>query len=149
MVLYSLLKSDANAVLRLMSSVIAIAHVHVLSVSIKSLSVSIMLLEFSRGNLKFHSITLPVSGFLGPSTVSASTSPIFFAILKFFINIFSVWVTTIPTQRKKYPPTSPVNRTPDIKLRLDAGMNNDPSSAAQERSCLSFNMYFVLSRCTS
>ena len=43
MFFYSLLKSAANAVLKLMSAVIAIAHV--LSVSMKSLSVSIMLLE--------------------------------------------------------------------------------------------------------
>ena len=42
MFLYSLLKSAANAVLKLMSAVIATAHV--LFVSIKSLSVSIMLL---------------------------------------------------------------------------------------------------------
>ena len=43
MFLYSLLKSADNAVLKLMSAVNAIAHV--LSVSMKSLSVSIMLLE--------------------------------------------------------------------------------------------------------
>ena len=41
---YSLLKSAANAVLKLMSAVIAIANV--LFVSIKSLSISIMLLDF-------------------------------------------------------------------------------------------------------
>ena len=45
MFLYSLLKSAANAVLKLMSVVIAIAHV--LFVSIESLSVNIMLLEYS------------------------------------------------------------------------------------------------------
>ena len=49
MFLYSLLKSAANAVLKLMYAVIAIAHV--LFVSIKSLSVKIMLLEYSFGNL--------------------------------------------------------------------------------------------------
>ena len=43
MFLYSLLKSAASTVLKLMSVVVAIAHV--LSVSMKSLSVSIMLLE--------------------------------------------------------------------------------------------------------
>ena len=43
MFLYSLLKFAANAVLKLMSAVIAIANV--LFVSIKSLSVSIILLE--------------------------------------------------------------------------------------------------------
>ena len=47
MFLSSLLKSAANAVLKLMSAVIAIAHV--LLVSIKSLSVSIMLLDYSFG----------------------------------------------------------------------------------------------------
>ena len=45
MFLFSLLKSAANAVLKLMSAVIAIAHV--LFVSIESLSVNIMLLEYS------------------------------------------------------------------------------------------------------
>ena len=45
MFLYSLLKSVANAVLKLMSAVIAIAHV--LFVSIRSLSVNVMLLECS------------------------------------------------------------------------------------------------------
>ena len=59
MFLYSLLKSAANAVLKLMSAVIAIAHV--LSVSMKSLSVSIMLLEYSFDKLKYDSTTLPFS----------------------------------------------------------------------------------------
>ena len=49
MFLYSLLKSAANAVLKLMSAVIANAH-HVLFVSMKSLFVSIMLLEYSFGS---------------------------------------------------------------------------------------------------
>ena len=44
LVLFCLLKSATNAVLKLMSAVIAIAHV--LFVSMKSLSVSIMLLEY-------------------------------------------------------------------------------------------------------
>ena len=48
--LYSLLKSAASAVLKLMSAVIATAHV--LFVSMKSLSVSIMLLEYSFGKIK-------------------------------------------------------------------------------------------------
>ena len=61
MFLYSLLKSAANAVLKLMSAVIAIAHV--LFVSMKSLSVSIMLLEYSFVKLKYDSTTLPMSGF--------------------------------------------------------------------------------------
>ena len=70
MFLYSLLKSAANAVLKLMSAVIAIAHV--LFVSMISLSVSIMLLEYSFGKLKYDSTTLPMSGFVGSSPVSAS-----------------------------------------------------------------------------
>ena len=56
--LFSLLKSAANAVLKLVSAVIAIAHI--LSVSVKSLSVSIMLLEYSFGKLKYDSTTLPM-----------------------------------------------------------------------------------------
>ena len=83
MFLYSLLKSAANAVLKLMSAVIAIAHV--LSVSMKSLSVSIMLLEYSIGKVKYDSTILPISGFFGSSPVSASKSPVSLAILNFFI----------------------------------------------------------------
>ena len=45
MFLYFLLKSNDNAVLKLMSAVIVIAHV--LSESIMSLSISIMLLAYS------------------------------------------------------------------------------------------------------
>ena len=63
MFLSSLLKSAANAVLKLTSAVIAIAHD--LFVSMKSLSVSIMLLEYLFGKLKYDSTTLPMSGFLG------------------------------------------------------------------------------------
>ena len=63
MFLYSLLKSAANAVLKLMSAVIAIAHV--LFVSIKSLSVNGMLLDYYFGKLKYDSTTLLMSGFLG------------------------------------------------------------------------------------
>ena len=74
MFLYSLLKSAAYAVLKLMSAVIAIAHV--LFVSKKSLSVSVMLTEYSFGKLKYGSTTLPISGFLGSSPVSASKSPL-------------------------------------------------------------------------
>ena len=47
MFLYSLLKFAANAVLKFMSAVIAIAHV--LFVGMKSLSISNMLLEYSFG----------------------------------------------------------------------------------------------------
>ena len=51
MFLYSLLKSAANAVLKLVSAVVAIARN--LFVSIKPLSVSFMLLEYSFGKLKY------------------------------------------------------------------------------------------------
>ena len=61
--LHSLLKYAANAVLKLMSAVIAIAHV--LFVSMKPLSVSFMLLEYSFAKLKIDSTTLPMSSFLG------------------------------------------------------------------------------------
>ena len=88
MFLYSFLKSAANAVLKLMSAVIAFAHV--LFASMKSLSVNIMLLEYSFGKLKYDSTSLPMSGFLGSSPVSASRSPASLAILNFFIINFSV-----------------------------------------------------------
>ena len=81
MFLFSLLKSAANAVLKPMSAVIAIAHV--LFMSMKSLSVSIMLLEYSFGKLKYDSTTLLISGFLGSSPVSASKSPVSLVILIF------------------------------------------------------------------
>ena len=77
-----------------MSAVIAIAHV--LFVSMKSLSVSIRLLEYSFGRLKYDSTTLPMSGFLGSSPVSASKSPVSLVILNFFIIKFSVWVSPTP-----------------------------------------------------
>ena len=82
MFLYSLFKSAANAVLKLMTAVIAIAHV--LFVSMKSLSVNIILLKYSFGKLKYDSTTLPMSGFFGSSPVSASKSPVSLAILNFF-----------------------------------------------------------------
>ena len=82
MFLYSLLKSAANAVLKLMSAVIAIAHG--LSVSVKSLSVSNLLLEYSFGKLKYYLTTLPMSGFFDSSSVSVSKSPVSLAILNFF-----------------------------------------------------------------
>ena len=62
MFLYSLLKSAANAVLKLMSAVIAIAHV--LFVNMKSLSVSIMLIEYTFGKLKYDSNYPPYVRFL-------------------------------------------------------------------------------------
>ena len=103
--LYSLLKSPANAVLILMSAVIAIAHV--LFVSIKSLSFSIMLLEYSFGKLKYDSTTPPMSCFLGPSFVSASRSAVFLAIFNFVINNFPVWISPSPLPGQKYPSKSP------------------------------------------
>ena len=81
MFLYSLLKSAANAVLKLMSAVIAIAHL--LFVSMKPLSVNIMLFEDSFGKLKYDSTTFPMSGFLGSSPVSGSRLPVSLAILIF------------------------------------------------------------------
>ena len=86
MFLYSLLKSVANAVPKLMSAVIAIAHV--LFVSIKSLSVSIMLPEYSFGKLKYDSTTLPMSGFLSSSPVSDFKSPVSLAIFNFCLSGF-------------------------------------------------------------
>ena len=62
MFLYFLLKSAANAVLKLMSAVIAIALV--LSVSLKSLYVCIVLLEYSFGRSNYDSTTPPMSGSL-------------------------------------------------------------------------------------
>ena len=104
MFLYSLLKSVVNAVLKLMSAVIAIAHV--LFVSMKTLSVYIMLLEYSFGKIKYDSTTLPMSGFLVSSPVSASKSPVSLVIPNFFIIKFSVWVLP-PLPGQKHPSTSP------------------------------------------
>ena len=86
MFLYALLTSAANVVLKIMSAVIAIAHV--LFVSMKSLCVNIMLLEYSFGKLEYDSTTLPMSSFLVSSPVSASRSPVSLAILNFVINQF-------------------------------------------------------------
>ena len=130
MFLYSLLKSAANAVLKLMSAVIAIAHV--LFVSIKSLSVIIMLLEYSFGKLIYDSTTLPISLYLGLSPVSASRSLDSLTTLNFFINNFSVWVSPNHIPRTEISIDVTVDRIPDIKSRLDAGMSNCPSWAAQE-----------------
>ena len=132
MFLFSLLKSAANAVLKLMSDVSAIAHV--LFVSIKSLSVSIMFFEHSFGKLKYDSTTLPMSGFLGSSPVSASMPPVSLAILNFFIINFLVWVSPTPTPRTKIPIDVPVDRIPGINSRLEAGMSNRLSWSAQEGS---------------
>ena len=64
-----------------MPAVIAIAYV--LFVSIKSLSVSIMLLEYSFGKLKYDSTTFPMSVFLEFSPASASRSTVSLAIFNF------------------------------------------------------------------
>ena len=66
-----------------MFAVIAIAHV--LFVSMKLLTVSIMLLECSFGKLEYDSTTLSMSGFLGSSPVSASRSPVSLAMLNFLL----------------------------------------------------------------
>ena len=130
-----------------MSAVIAIAHF--LFVSMKSLYVSIMLLEYSFGKLKYDSTTLPMSVFLGSSPVSASKPPVSLATLNFFIIKFSVWVSHTPTPRTKISIDVPVDRIPGIKSRLEAGMCSRPSWAAQEGSSRSVFMYFMLSRSTS
>ena len=129
-----------------MSAVIAIAHV--LLVSMKSLSVSIMSLEYSFGRLEYDSTTLPMSGFLGSLPVSASKSPVSLAIHNYFIIKFSVWVSPTLTPRTKISIDVPVERIPDIKSRLEAGMSSSHSWAAQEGSSRSVLMYFMLSRFT-
>ena len=141
------LKSAANAVLKLMSAVIAIAHV--LFVSMKSLSFSNILVEYSFGKLKYDSNTLPMSSFLGSLPVSASKSLVSHAILIFFINKFSVRVSPTPTPRTKISIDVPVDRIPDIKSRLEDGMSSRPYWAAQEGSSRSIFLYFVLSLSTS
>ena len=89
MCLYFLLQSAANAVLKRMSAVIAIAHV--LFVSIKLLSVNIMLLEYYFGKLKYDSTTLPMSGFLGLFLLLDHLSLLLFLI--FLLIIFQCgWV---------------------------------------------------------
>ena len=144
--LYSLLKSAASAVLKLMSAVIAIAHV--LFVSMKSLSVSTMLLEYSFGKLKYDSTTLPMSGFLG-LRLFLLLSFCFSCYSQFFYHqVFSVG-KSYPHSRTKISIGVPVDRIPGIKSRLEAGMRSCPSWAAQEGSSRSVLMYFALSRSTS
>ena len=70
--------------------------------------------------------SLPMFSFSGLFYVSASKSPVSFALLDFFVNNFSVWVSPTPTLRTKKSIDVPVDRIPDTKLRLDAGMNNGP-----------------------
>ena len=78
-----------------------IAIAHVLFVSIKSLSVNIMLLEYSFGKLKYDSTTLPKSGFLGSSPISACRSPVSPAILNFFKIIFQYGYVLPPLPGQK------------------------------------------------
>ena len=144
MFLYSLSISAANAVMKLMSDVMAVAHV--LFVSIKSLSVYFMLFEFLFGRLKYDFTTLPVSGFLKFSLIFASRSPVSLTTLKFLIKIFSVWVSPTPTPRTEIQIDVPVDRIEEIKSRLDAGMSSCSFWQAQEGSSLSVLMYFMLSR---
>ena len=47
-----------------------------------------MLFEYSFGKLKCDSTTLPMSGFLGSSPVSASKSPVSLAIRNFLLSSF-------------------------------------------------------------
>ena len=58
--------------------------------------------------------------------VSASKSPVSLAILNFLIKKFSVWVSPTPTPRTKISIDVPVDRIPDIKSRLEAGMSSRP-----------------------
>ena len=65
---------------------------------------------------------------------------LFLLLIIIFLNNFSVWVSRTPTPRTKLSIDVPVDRIPDIKLRLE----ND-----YERISLSFLMYFMRSRSTS
>ena len=121
MFLYSLLKSAANAVLKLKSAVIAIAQV--LFVSIKSLSVNVMLNEYSFGKLNYDSTTLPMSGFLGSSSVSASRLPVSLAILNFCINNFSMWVSPTPHSPDKNIHRR--HRRSHIGYQIEVGSRNE------------------------
>ena len=86
--------------------------------------------EYSFGKLKCYSTTPHMSGFLGSSPVSASRSPVSLAILNFFTNNVSMWVSRTPTPRKKKFIDVPVDRIPDIQSRLEVGVSNCPSWAA-------------------
>ena len=105
MFLYSLLNSTVNAVLKLMTAVIAIANV--LFGSIKLLPVKVMQLEHTFGKLKSDSTTLLMSIFLGSLPISASRSPVSLAILNFFIYYFF-------SVGKSYPyfPDKNIHRSP-------------------------------------
>ena len=136
--LYSLLKSAASAVLK----------THVCGdcyrtcfcfVSMKSLSVSTMLLEYSFGKLKYDSTTLPMSGFLRFLRLfSASKFSCFSCYSQFFYyQVFQCGVSPTPTPPgQKYPSASPVDRIPGIKSRLEAGMRSCPSWGSPGRDHL-------------
>ena len=109
MFLYSLFKTAANAVLKLMSAVIATAQ----DLFVKEKSVSIMLLEYSFGKLKYDSTTLSMSGSLGLSSVSASRLPVSLAIFNFSKYFFRVG-KSYPHNSNKKSIDVPVDRIPDI-----------------------------------
>ena len=73
----------------------------------------------------------------------SSRSPVSIAILNFFINNFSVWVSPTPTPRKKLSIYVPVDCIPVNKSRLEAGKSNCPPWAAQKGSSLSVFIYFI------
>ena len=105
--------------------------------SIKLLSVSNMLLDYSFGKFKYDFYFLPMSGSVGPLFLSQFTcfSCNFKKKLKQFFS-----VGTIPTPRKNICIDVPVNRIPDVKWRrLDAGMSNGPSGkSSKDHVCHSF-----------
>ena len=77
--------------------------------------------------MKFqNSTTLPMFGFLRPSSVSASSSPVSLDIFNFLLNICSVG-KSYPHSPDKISFDVPVIRRPDSKLMLDTGMSNFPS----------------------
>ena len=110
MFLYSLLKSAASAVLKLTSAVIAIAHLH--SVSMKSLSVMTILFEKWFGRSKYDSKSCPKDVLLA-LLPSVSSSPVFLADFNFFIIRFLVWVSPTPTPR-----TKSIHRSPHRSLNV-------------------------------
>ena len=118
-----------------MSAVIA----HVLFVRIKSLSVKIMLLEYSFGKLKYDSTTLPMSSFSGFSPISASRSSVSLTILIFFYEYFSVWVSPTPTPRTKIFNDVPVD---GAGSKLSGGISSGLSVAVQPKRGSSVFMCF-------
>ena len=117
--LFSLLKTAANAVLKLISAVLVFAPV--LSVSTKAPSVSVILLEFLRSTLKYDSTNIFISVF-------HSVSRTFF----FIVSNLNPHSLEKSIQRR-------LCRL-HIRLGLNAGTESGHSGAAQEESCLSFEM---------